>query len=394
MIPLAVTASFAILPLLVLFALGVGFVFLLIKAPKAAAVLIGVVVVLFVGLFYVRSGKFVPTPTAIVSTPDPLAVATLPWQVQQAREASRAPIWSPGMDGEFEADVYPSRSAALKAAGRRIASEIQRLWADPNGRFAVILFQGDNDSGVVAELEQAMEQKSPGLRCSTEANARDINPGEAGVTLRIDKKVQMVHAELDDTGGAVVAFATRGDGGITITVPFVGKPWVEDFGRFASERPQEQYVVARSNGTCMSENEARTQAMNDASRLLNGQIGRIPRAPGQPPIVVTSQDIQQGGFVTDTFVQSFTGSAGKIWRQAILLDVSAPKLAWLTNRTIRTAQVQRLNWARQIGSGVGVLVLILVTYLFLNMATRGYYEWSLRIAGIVLAIIAIVVFLG
>jgi hypothetical protein len=391
MIPLAVTASFAILPLFVLLALGVGFVFLLIKAPKAAAALVGVVVVLFAGLFYVRASRNIPTAATLRAIPAPLPTPAVPWQIQ---EASRAPIWSPGMDGEFEADVYPSRSAALKAAGRRIASEIQRMWADPNGHIAVMLFQGDNDSSVIAELEQAMEQKSPGIRCSTEANVRSVNPGETGVTLRIEKKIQMVHAELDDTGGAVVAFAARRDGGITITVPFVGKPWVEDFGRFASERPQEQYVVARSNGTCMSENEARTQAMNDASRLLNGQIGRIPRSPGQPPVIVTNQDIQQGGFVTDTFIQSFTGSAGKVWRQAILLDVSAPKLAWLTNRTIRTAQVQRLNWARQIGSGVGVLVLILVTYLFLNMATRGYYEWSLRIAGIVLAIIAIVVFLG
>ena len=76
------------------------------------------------------------------------------------------------------------------------------------------------------------------------------------------------------------------------------------------------------------------------------------------------------------------------------MDVSAPKLAWLTNRTTQAAQSQRLNWARQIGSAVGVLVLILVTYFFLNMATRGYYEWSLRIAGLVLAIIAIVVFLA
>ena len=41
-------------------------------------------------------------------------------------------------------------------------------------------------------------------------------------------------------------------------------------------------------------------------------------------------------------------------------------------------------------SVVGVLVLIGAIYFFLNMATMGYYEWSLRIAGIVLAIIAII----
>ena len=41
-------------------------------------------------------------------------------------------------------------------------------------------------------------------------------------------------------------------------------------------------------------------------------------------------------------------------------------------------------------STIGVLVLISVIYFFLNMATRGYYEWSLRIAGVVLAIVAVV----
>jgi hypothetical protein len=44
-------------------------------------------------------------------------------------------------------------------------------------------------------------------------------------------------------------------------------------------------------------------------------------------------------------------------------------------------------------SSAGVLLLIGVIYFFLNMATRGYYEWSLRIAGLVLAIVAIVAIL-
>jgi hypothetical protein len=37
-----------------------------------------------------------------------------------------------------------------------------------------------------------------------------------------------------------------------------------------------------------------------------------------------------------------------------------------------------------------VLVLIGAIYFFLNMATRGYYEWSLRIVGVILAIVAVV----
>ena len=41
----------------------------------------------------------------------------------------------------------------------------------------------------------------------------------------------------------------------------------------------------------------------------------------------------------------------------------------------------------------GLLTLITVVYAFLNAATKGYYVWSLRIAGIVLAAVAIILLL-
>ena len=50
----------------------------------------------------------------------------------------------------------------------------------------------------------------------------------------------------------------------------------------------------------------------------------------------------------------------------------------------------RVTWARMGFSAIGVIVLIGAIYFFLNMATMGYYEWSLRIAGIVLAIVAVI----
>jgi len=94
--------------------------------------------------------------------------------------------------------------------------------------------------------------------------------------------------------------------------------------------------------------------------------------------------------VIDQFVQSFDGSTGDIWRQALLLDVSTAPLRRLETRISSVARVSRMTWARMIGSAVGVVALIAVIYFFLNMATRGYYEWSLRIAGVVLAIVAVI----
>jgi len=88
-------------------------------------------------------------------------------------------------------------------------------------------------------------------------------------------------------------------------------------------------------------------------------------------------------------VQSLQTSAGKVWRQALLIDVSGPRLAQLRRMKVIESRQIRESWARMGLSVVGTLVLIGVIYFFLNMATRGYYEWSLRIACVVLAIVGV-----
>jgi hypothetical protein len=172
-----------------------------------------------------------------------------------------------------------------------------------------------------------------------------------------------------------------------VPIRFTEKPWVENFGAFASERPQQHFIVARSNGTCTSEGEAHQQALDDARARLTEALGKRGRLP-EPAITAT--DVLNGGFVVDQFAQSFEGSASKIWRQAMLLNVSGPKLAQLFSQKIHESRVMRMSWARMGFSVIGATVLIGAIYFFLNMATRGYYEWSLRIAGIVLAIVAVI----
>jgi len=126
--------------------------------------------------------------------------------------------------------------------------------------------------------------------------------------------------------------------------------------------------------------------------MLGRHAGRrLSRLPQQP--VVSVMDVQNGGFVADRFVQSLQTSAGKVWRQALLVDVSGPKLSRLAAAKVAESRQICESWARMGLSVVGVLVLIGVIYFFLNMATRGYYEWSLRIAGVILAVVAVVAIL-
>ena len=96
----------------------------------------------------------------------------------------------------------------------------------------------------------------------------------------------------------------------------------------------------------------------------------------------------------DRFVQNFEGSAGRIWRQALLIDGSTTKLEQLAHRKMVMARALKMNWARMFITVFGLLLLITVVYAFLNAATKGYYTWSLRIAGIVLAAVVIILLLS
>jgi hypothetical protein len=176
-------------------------------------------------------------------------------------------------------------------------------------------------------------------------------------------------------------------------VRLIDKPWVDNFATFASARPQQAFIIARSLGTCTSEAEANQQALDDARARLTQAIGSHQGRNRSTPLVkmpeVTATDVLQGGFILDRFAQSLEGSAAKIWRQALLLDVSGPKLAQLARQKTGELRQAQMSWARMMSSAAGVLVLIGLIYFFLNMATRGYYEWSLRIACVVLAVVAV-----
>lgn len=394
--------AFMLFPMVFLFAFVfvVLMVLLASKRGKAAiGVLIGVIAfvvlaTLFVGLrvsvphrrvVYESQGWEHPTATAIVESG------------RSARLTTVSPIWSEGVENEFDADVYPSKKAAVRALGSHLQGWIHQLVEDANQPPKIVLFQEEDDRSLLWELEQALEKALPGIPCSIEAGARNIAPDEIGVTLRL-ADIQIVqptpwgsNEPPTITHGQVLANARHGERQATVAQSFFEKPWVEDFAGFANERPDRQFLVARSRDACTSENEAKRQAEEDACAQLLHRVGRIdPAVPGQPFPTITPTDLVRDGFVADRFMQSFDGMAGRVWRQALLISTSPQKLTMLNDRLHAEVQLERVTWARMIASAIGVFVVILVTYFFLNMATRGYYDWSLRIAGVVLAIIAVI----
>jgi hypothetical protein len=392
---------FAIIPGTFLFVL---IVIVLAKVPKAGGVLVVALAVMgLFGMFFIPRVSHQPQ-TATVVQGSSTGVPLPPGYPQPGMSrplslpsATPAPIWLPGVDKEFDADVYPSKLAAVEAMGRRIDKAVRELTGDVNAPRQITLFQEVSEPALIAGLRNAIQQALPQSPCTVEANLRDVRAGEVGViTILSSKQAQPVpwsaSSETRVTDGTVhVHLSTVGGKRITLEKQFVEMPWVENFAAFASTRPQQAFIIARSLGTCTSESEANQQALDDACARLAQAIGvrgGQKLGPSAPPI--TTADVLQGGFVVDRFAQSLEGSVGKIWRQALLLDVSGAKLSQLAHlKAVEFRQVE-MSWARMALSAVGVLVLIGAIYFFLNMATMGYYEWSLRIAGVVLAIVAVI----
>ncbi len=389
-------------------------IILLTKAPKVGATLIVALVIMGVlGVFY----GILRTHAVVRERPMTRVVPpTLPARPIPQPPALPSPIWSAGVEAEMRADVYPSKLAAARAAGEPLGKSIRELSGDVNTPPHVVIFQEAHEYRLIAALRDAVRRARPEFSCDVEAQSRPMKSDEVAVTLYIGESdmrpapwagsgeiavrrgeglVQYVPAPSGETtvvaSGQLDVNLSGRTGRVHIPIRFIEKPWIEDFATFASTRPEQAFIIARSLGTCTSESEANQQALDDARARLTEAIRQ--RGPWmsdklpKPQIIAT--DVLQGSFIVDRFAQSFEGTVGKVWRQALLIDVSGPKLAQLAGKKAREFRTMQMSWARMGFSVIGVVVLIGVIYFFLNMATMGYYEWSLRIACVVLAIVGV-----
>jgi len=381
-----------------LFVIVVPFVFVLLgllltKAPKVG---IGVLVAL---VAMVVAGVFVAVPVShrravpLVETRR-APTAVLPRSVEPV---GGSPIWLEGIDREFDADVYPSKRAAVRAMGARMDALIERAAGDGVAPATISIFQEGSEQELAGTLATVVQERFPQAVCGVESALRNTAEKEVGITLHLSdlrlEPVEWASSPRESSSSGRIEATVFGAGGTaSVGRRFVEKPWVVDFASFANSRSRKSFAIARSRQTCVSENDAMEQSLADAAVLLTRMVGDEVRSAGPlgSALQVTSTDVRDGDLVVDQFVQGLAGSASKIWRSALLIDTSGPKIGWLVDRKTRAARSMRMDWARMIGSAVGVVALIVVIYFFLNMATRGYYEWSLRIAGVILAIVAVI----
>lgn len=402
--------------LLLLAVIGVLILFIKLasKRPSIAGIVILVPILLFASIFALRFIAFEhrhPEVSMELTLPGSesgdVGIAQLNSNgasmklVLPQSENEAATIWLPGIEDEFEANIYPSKLSAVRSLGLHIAEPLRQVYGEtlPSG---FVLFHGAHERGLIEEFGKAITRTVPDANWTIAPETVSVKPNEVGIRIDIvnvhtHPAPWMSGSENEMTTGTVRASVLAGDRQASSSANFVDKPWVENFSGVLNTRPNTRFIVAKSADSCVTEAEANNQAVQNACAQVADMLGQtLPRRSGVPVSFakpVDSTDILEGNFILDRFVQSFNGTAGKIWRQALLVDVSAEKLKNLARRKMIIATVRKRHFASMFFSVLGLIILITVVYAFLNAATKGYYTWSLRIAGAVFALVLIILLL-
>jgi hypothetical protein len=387
---------FIFFPVLILLLLAViGVIVLLIKLCSKRP---WMAVIMALGLFLLIVPLFIliPLKRSVSHHTEVSMPSTLP-----ASQETTTTIWLPGIEDEFEANIYPSKLSAVRSLGLHIGKPVRQVFGEtsPSG---IILFQGAHERGLIEEFGRTITRTFPDANWTIAPETVAVQPDEVGIRIDI-VKVQthpapwLSGSENEMTSGTIQASVLAGDRQASMKAEFVDKCWVDDFSDFLNTRPNSRFIIAKSAESCMTEAEANQQAVQNACTQVADMLGQVSQRLSGVPVSfakpVNSTDILDGNFILDRFVQSFEGAAGKIWRQALLVDVSVEKLKNLARRKAIIARARKTSFARMLFSIVGLIVLITVVYAFLNAATKGYYAWSLRIAGIVFALVVIILLL-
>jgi len=319
-------------------------------------------------------------------------------------------IWHEGIEREMAAEVYPSVESAVGALAVQAGPLIETALGDETRPGQVLIYQTPENSGIVQAFRHRLRERQ-GLDAEI-VQAMDSDAGSAGGESDISEHVLVFKLRVENerfhnvTGNDAETRQRTGVLDLTVKGPagtadararYHEKPWLVDFPQFQSRHRDHSYVLARSTGPATARSEADRQALSQACRrvaqILDEIRARTPDRFLHGSFHVNPADLEQYGMIVDRFSQRFYGTAGPIWRSAVLVDVSRDRLEPLIQSRMAVMRVERSMWAGVLLRLLGLGVLITVVYVFLDTATRGYYTWSLRIAAAGLAIAGVVIVL-
>ncbi len=332
--------------------------------------------------------------------------------------------WKPAEELGFDADIYTSMVSAAKALAVKANDYITKKSSEGVHITKVSLVGKGLDPQVISAVNEVFRQQNMSLQVSwyEDHPATEPTPAlalmtEQYITIELDVTNHTYEYPAAGTGaswnknnGAVRMHIKASSGDLIQTARFVEVPWLANYAEFYSRDPRRQWIVGRSTDMSDSRQSAQFTALNDAANQLIPYVQSSLRShwnrAAEHEAVTDPQWMRQtivdslsagnaSYVIADRFTQCFQRPYGaQLWREAVLVHASQDNIYYLASLCVDRLGSYRAKWIRNGSSIAGMILLITVVYLFLNAATRGYYVWSLRVAGVVIVVAGVLLVLN
>ena len=212
--------------------------------------------------------------------------------------------WTPEASADFLADTYPSIPAAAEALGKSMLakaaerSDMQSLTVEVSGNVG-------NDA--LARVCKALQQANLAEQAYLATEDPSSRPADDADTklVRLKMEVKVGRGSYGDVWAELKSRHYNS----TSSVPFVNKPWLDDFTSFQSANPDKQWILVGADKPYSTSDEAMHAAIAMAAGRLASQFravvpattaGRLARRYGENwPVRLLAEKIRNGELVHD-----------------------------------------------------------------------------------------------
>jgi hypothetical protein len=169
------------------------------------------------------------------------------------------------------------------------------------------------------------------------------------------------------------------------------KQWIDDFAGFRIDHPG-HWIVGRSPGPCLSEQEAQQGARADAAQTVCALLpARLQNADALKHSLTAA--IAAGDLQADCLAERFDRPYGTVWTESVLLDVSPQKLDSFVAGYERAWRNRQHLIAAMRAAALALVGGAWLMYIFLNAVTKGYFTTRLRLGAAAVTAAAFVLFI-
>ncbi len=312
------------------------------------------------------------------------------------------PVWIAGVEEQFGADVYSSVSTAASALAVQISAGLPEIISAQKTPPVIHIYTDSREDEVSIfasnALAEQLRREDERMEVFVHSNIMQ-EPLEKADSDTVIVKLEQARIEnsslnvsnnvhINSRNGTLVAKVSGSAGRLTKIVNFVEKSWLGNLSDLLNKNQNVNLIIARSQESCTSQAQAYQQAVDDAGQKITSIFKQLPKRSLSllDDFKITASDILDNSLIIDKFAQSLQTSAGPVYRQALLIDISPEKINQLKLHKKVQLGSMRAWLFRQVFSIGCLAILISVLYFFLNAATRGYYSLALKVAAAVFII--------